>query len=309
MAQGRALHSQRRRHGFVALLLSGSVLTLARLAHQKALRLPTSGIAFASHLSQLRGPPGLVDGWQNAHAFRVSRKLRSSRRSSASQGQGSLTDSNGPQEWFEQRGSQVTFGASAPIDVSLPGKAEVAQRWLVGCEGYDSVDRLIRAARPVGADVRYVATAQDGARSYELALPGIELFGLGKIKSGVRMYGATCTSGGPQVGGGPFLKIGSDGGPFATLLAGGQELPFPSFDLTITGALGIEPDGTEKGRIRGWISVEIKGEMPRIGFFEAPEAITRGAAKEVCSQTVGFATRRLTRDLRDDFVLWQREQR
>lgn len=212
-----------------------------------------------------------------------------------------------PREWFATVGSGTEFGAAAPISAVLRGPSDLAGRWLLGDQQeYDSVDRLIRALRPAGAEVTSVS-GSDGAKNYQLQMPALELFGLGVVRSSAILWGRVRDSGGPQAASGPFLEIGSAGGPKAALEIGGQELAFPSFALTVRGALGLEKAGETSSRVVGWISVEVEGELPRLGFFAPPEEVVRAAAKEICAQTVGFVTRKLARDLSDDFRAWQVE--
>lgn len=214
-----------------------------------------------------------------------------------------------PREWFDMRDSSVRFGAEAPLDAPLSGNADLGRAWLVGspeqADEYDPVDHLIKAARPAGAEVRSLGITKDGRRMYELQLPQIELFGLGTARASVQMWGVVRSAGGPQNDQGAFLDIGSDGGPKAVIaIAGGHEVPLPRFDLQVRGAVGIEADGAGVSRAIGWISIEVSGEPPRIGFFTPPEEVLRAAAREVCAHTVGYATRRLVRDFSQDFATW-----
>jgi len=219
----------------------------------------------------------------------------------------------GPEQWFELEGSNVAFGASTLIDVELSGPPEVGQSWLLGDgPSDDSVDRLVRAARPVGAEIRRALEQEDPASNiklYALELPVLEIPGLGKVRSSITMRGAVCDAGGPQTGGGAFMDIGTVGYPRAALaFAAGPEIELPTFRLNVTGALGIDASAGRASRAVGWVTIDIEAEVPRLGVFSVPEEILRPAAQEVCRQTVGFATRRMEQELAKDFACWRRDR-
>jgi len=196
------------------------------------------------------------------------------------------------------------------IDTELNGPPELARLWLLGDgERDDSVDRLVRAARPVGAEVRRATELEDqadGVKLYALELPVLEIPGLGKARSSITMRGAVRGSGGPQPDGGPFLEIGTVGDPRATIaFAAGPEVDLPTFNLNVTGALGVDEAAGQASRAVGWVTIDIQAEVPSFGLFTVPEEILRPAAQEVCRQTVGYASRRLELELTKDFARWR----
>mmetsp|Transcript_45479 Transcript_45479/g.83233 ORF Transcript_45479/g.83233 Transcript_45479/m.83233 type:complete len:309 (-) Transcript_45479:36-962(-) len=260
------------------------------------------GEAFASG-SSLHSHPGV--GFQQ-NSLRLVRTRRAAGRSAASE-----------KEWFSQKGEKVEFGARGKIYVPLAGRHEQASAWLLGAEeGDDSVDRLIKAARPAGANVeeaRHIRSEDSAVRNYYLHLPPVDVPGLGTAKVSVIVWGAIRSSGGPQSDNGPYLEIGSARGPEAVLeMATGQKMTMPTFNLAISGALGIEPSrstAVRSSEANGWVKVEIKSDVPAPFGLMPPEIVLREAARTVCRATLNFAADKLSRDLSVEFSKWSRERR
>lgn len=213
------------------------------------------------------------------------------------------------QDWFYIDQSTATFGALSELNIKLHGPAELARSYLLGDKTEsDSVERLLLAARPLGAEIRR-KPGGDAARSpvqrYSLSLPTISLLGLGTAEASMNVWGAIRSEGGPQAGGGPFMEIGSDGGPrVAVKVVGASEASRSRVRLDMRGALGLDEKQEGGPRIVGWIRLEVRGQVPSLGGVSAPEALLRPAARETLRRTLGFTTRRLGRDLAHDFVKW-----
>mmetsp|Transcript_123515 Transcript_123515/g.384487 ORF Transcript_123515/g.384487 Transcript_123515/m.384487 type:complete len:166 (-) Transcript_123515:2-499(-) len=144
------------------------------------------------------------------------------------------------------------------------------------------------------------------AQRYSLELPALRLLGLGTAEASMSVWGAVRRTGGPQTGGGPFMEIGSDEGPQVTLrVVGAGKVRLSRLSLDMRGALGVD-EGEEAPRIVGWVSLEVRGEVPSLGGISPPEVVLRPAAREALRRTVGFVTRRLGQDLARDFARWLR---
>jgi len=212
-------------------------------------------------------------------------------------------------EWFEMNETFVRFGAESILDVPLSGSPDLANDWLLGNgPGDDSIERLLKAARPVGADIMPgVVDEATGISNFKLALPNLELLGLGHISSSVTVWGVRRETGGPSDPPGAHLEIGSNGSPQVNIYFSVQEISLDTFGLDVCGELAIS-EKKGKGRAVGWASIKVQSDLPTVMGMPLPEDVLRTAAREVCKNTVSFATRSISDNLAQDFSAWRTER-
>merc|ERR1712007_275028 len=150
----------------------------------------------------------------------------------------------------------------------------LASSWLLEA---DSLDRLVQAGQPAFSEIRRAPEldGEDGVQVYQFILPSLELLGIGRVKSSLEMFGAIRNAGAPGAMD-RFLEVGTQGNPRATLeLAGGSEIPLPTFGLNVSGALAISEHAASEKRSRavGRVSIEVRGEFPSIAGFMVPEEV------------------------------------
>lgn len=220
----------------------------------------------------------------------------------------------GDREWFDMVGSRASFGASNKLEVPIEAPLELAEAWLFG-EGPadDSVDRIIRAARPGGGGVRHAVELEDpsdGAKMYTLDMPTVELPAIGSAKSSFTMYGLVYELDAVADGSCRCMELGTagDSARASLELYAGPKFDLPFFKLNVTGALGIRESRRQRCSVVGWVSLDIQGELPGLGPLSVPVEVIRVAAKEVCRQTIVFTTSTLERELASNFARWRVQQ-
>lgn len=204
-------------------------------------------------------------------------------------------------QWFENLDGDVQFGAMVPVDVPLSGSPELASSWLLE---EDSLDRLVRAGQPAFSEIKRAEDleTEDGVQIYTFSLPSLDLLGIGRASSSVNLFGALRSK---------VLEIGTVGKPRVCLeLLGGTEIPLPTVSLNVTGSLMMaeDPSSEKRSRVVGRISLDVRGEAPSIAGFVVPEEVLRAAASEACRQTCIYASKKLERELSEDFARWRGER-